>query len=177
MTSLLNPLQHLFHRVPDNGHGKLSGAEHDLCSRIRQLPRRTQQVFLLSRVDALPYPTIAHRLDISLEEVHKDMVRALQQTRTPAELSPHEQLACEWYVKLQNPQTTASERIDFRRWLDAAPEHLAAFHETELHWRRLLAPARHVALRSSYRQRHHPLQIGAWLAGLLSMVLLMVLAF
>ncbi|MGI4840116.1 MAG: DUF4880 domain-containing protein [Janthinobacterium lividum] len=177
MTSLLTPLQQLFHRAPDNGHKQLSGAEQYLCSRIRQLSRRTQQVFLLSRVDALPYPTIAQRLDISLEELHKDMVRALQQTRTPAELAPAEVHACEWYVKLQNPQTTASERIDFRRWLDAAPEHLAAFHETELHWRRLLAPARHLALRGRYRQRHHPLEIGAWLAGLLSMALLMVLAF
>jgi hypothetical protein len=177
MTSLLTPLQQLFHRVPDNGHEKLSGAEQYLCSRIRQLPRRSQQVFLLSRVDALAYPAIALRLDISPEELHKDMVRALQQTRTPAELSPYEQQACEWYVKLQNPQTTASERIDFRRWLDAVPEHLAAFHETELHWRRLLAPARHLALRGSYQQRHHPLEIGAWLTGLLSMILLMVLAF
>lgn len=177
MTSLLSPLQHLFHRVPDDGRDKLSGAEHYLYLRIKQLPRRTQQVFLLSRVDALPYPAIAQRLDISLEELHKEMVRALQQTRTPADLAPHEQHACEWYVKLQNPHTTASERIDFRRWLDADVEHLTAFHETELHWRRLLVPARHLALRGSYQRRRHPLQIGAWLAGLLSMLLLMVLAF
>lgn len=177
MTSLLTPLQQLFQRMPDNGHQQLSGAEQYLYCRIRQLPRRTQQVFLLSRVDALAYPAIAQRLDISPEELHNDMVRALQQTRTPAELAPHERQACEWYVQLQNPQTTASERIDFRRWLDAAPEHLAAFHETELHWRQLLVPARHHALNGNYQRRHHPLEIGAWLAGLLSMVLLMVLAF
>lgn len=177
MTSLLTPLQQLFHRVPDDGHDKLCGADQYLCSRIRQLPRRNQQVFLLSRVDGLPYPAIAQRLDLSLEYVHRDMVRALQQTRASVELSSPKQQACEWYIKLQNPQTTASERIDFRRWLDAAPEHLAAFHETELHWRRLLIPARHLAQRSRYQQRHHPLQLSAWLAGLLSMILLMVLAF
>lgn len=34
----------------------------DLLLRLRKLPRRTQQVFLLSRVDGLPYATIANQL-------------------------------------------------------------------------------------------------------------------
>lgn len=49
-----------------------------LFLRLRKLPRRTQQVFLLSRVDGLPYATIASQLGVSLSTVEKDMIRALQ---------------------------------------------------------------------------------------------------
>lgn len=45
---------------------------------LRKLPRRTQQVFLLSRVDGLPYATIAKQLGVSISTVEKDMIRALQ---------------------------------------------------------------------------------------------------
>lgn len=177
MTSLLTPLQQFFHRAPNGADGPLSSAEQHACSQITQLPRRNQQVFLLSRVDDLPHAAIAQRLDLTLEEVHRDMVRALQHTRALGEQQPDDLQACQWYVKLQSPQTTASERIDFRRWLDAHPNHLAAFHETELHWRRLLAPARLLARSGNYQHKHRSLEIGAWLASLLSMVLLMVLTF
>ncbi len=50
----------------------------DLLLRLRKLPRRTQQVFLLSRVDGLPYATIANQLGVSVSTVEKDMIRALQ---------------------------------------------------------------------------------------------------
>lgn len=49
-----------------------------LFLRLRKLPRRTQQVFLLSRVDGLPYATIASQLGVSVSTVEKDMIRALQ---------------------------------------------------------------------------------------------------
>lgn len=175
MTSLLTPLQQLFHRPKDQDHAA-SSAEARAYARIRRLPRRAQQVLVLSRVDDLPYAGICQRLSIAVGELESDMVRALLATRDATPL-PAESRASEWYIKLQSPQTTASERIDFRRWLDAQPANLAAFHETELHWRRLLAPARLVAARAPHPRRHHPLQIGAWLTGLLSMILLMVLAF
>lgn len=177
MTSLLTPFQQLFQRAPNDADDALSSAEQHACSRIKQLPRRGQQVFLLSRVDDLPHAAIAQRLDLTLAQVHRDMVRALQHTRARGEQRPDDLQACQWYVKLQNPQTTASERIDFRRWLDAHPGHLAAFHETELHWRRLLAPARRLARSGHYQHKHRSLEIGAWLASVLSMILLMVLAF
>ena len=49
-----------------------------LLKRLRGLPRRCQQVFLLSRVDGLPYASIAERLGVSLSTVEKDMIRVLQ---------------------------------------------------------------------------------------------------
>ncbi|MDT4840753.1 putative RNA polymerase sigma factor FecI [compost metagenome] len=51
--------------------------EH-LLRRLRGLPRRCQQVFLLSRVDGLSYGSIAERLGVSLSTVEKDMIRVLQ---------------------------------------------------------------------------------------------------
>jgi hypothetical protein len=167
MTSLLSPLQNLFHRAA------APGGQDPLCAQVKQLPRRTQQVFLLSRVDDLPYASIAARLDLALEDVEKEMVRALVQTRRD---SPQVAPASQWYVRLQSPLTTASDRIDFRRWLDADAPHLHAFHETELHWRRLLAPARQLAAQGGYQQKRRHRETGAWLAGLISMVVLMILA-
>jgi ferric-dicitrate binding protein FerR (iron transport regulator) len=63
-------------------------------------------------------------------------------------------------VRLQSPEVTASERIDFRRWLDAAPEHLHAFQQTELRWRSLLAPARQLGDDGWYRQGRAALSLG-----------------
>lgn len=177
MTSLFSPLQHLFHRRPHRGNAALPSADERTCTLIKQLPRRTQQVFLLSRANDLSYATISQRLSITLDELESDMVKALEHTRESAAHSAQQRQAVEWYVKLQSPHTTASERIDFRRWLDAAPAHLTAFHDTELHWRGLLAPARHMATHDHHQRRYHPRQLGAWLTGLLSMILLMVLAF
>jgi transmembrane sensor len=53
--------------------------------------------------------------------------------------------ATHWYVRLQNPQLPASERIDFRRWLDSDPANAEAFHDVELLWRKLDAPAHRLA--------------------------------
>lgn len=167
MTSLLSPLQNLFHRAATPGD------QDPLYALVKQLPRRTQQVFLLSRVDDLTYASIAARLDLPAEELEKDMVRALVQTRRDA---PQVLPASQWYIRLQSPLTTASDRIDFRRWLDADATHLNAFHETELHWRRLLVPARQLAALGGYQHKRRHRETGAWLAGLISMVLLMILA-
>lgn len=169
MTSLPSPLQLLRHR-------EAAASASQPLALLKQLPRRAQQVFLLSRVDDLPYTAIAQRLNTELDELQDDMVRVLEQTRPNGRPALEVQQASRWYVRLQSPQTTPSDRIDFRRWLDAAPAHLAAFHETELHWRRLLLPAQELAAGGAYQQKHRSLEIGAWLAGLLSMVLLMVLA-
>ncbi|MEN0107751.1 MAG: sigma-70 family RNA polymerase sigma factor [Pseudomonas sp.] len=49
-----------------------------LVQHLHKLPRRAQQVFLLSRVDGLPYATIASQLGVSISTVEKDMIRALQ---------------------------------------------------------------------------------------------------
>lgn len=167
MTSLLSPLQNLFHRAT------IPNDQDPLCAQVKQLPRRTQQVFLLSRVDDLPYAGLAARLDMTLEDVEKEMVRALVHTRRD---SPQVAPASQWYVRLQSPLTTASDRIEFRRWLDADATHLLAFHETELHWRRLLAPARQLATQGGYQQKRRHRETGAWLAGLVSMIVLMILA-
>ncbi|MGA4635348.1 RNA polymerase sigma factor [Pseudomonas solani] len=51
--------------------------EH-LLRRLQGLPRRCQQVFLLSRLDGLSYASIAERLGVSLSTVEKDIIRVLQ---------------------------------------------------------------------------------------------------
>ncbi|MDH0897049.1 MULTISPECIES: sigma factor-like helix-turn-helix DNA-binding protein [Pseudomonas] len=50
-----------------------------LSRRLRGLPRRSQQVFLLSRLDGLSYENIAERLGISMDLVEKNMLRVLRQ--------------------------------------------------------------------------------------------------
>ncbi len=143
MTHLLSPLHNLFQHQPvDQG-------QDALYLRLKKLPRRLQQVFLLSRLDQLPYPAIAQHLDIRQEQVEKAMLQVLEQCRS--QVGSH--AASAWYVKLQNPQTTASERIDFRRWLDADAAHLQAFHGTELRWRQLLPAAHHLGQGDWYQQR------------------------
>ncbi|HKS11443.1 MAG TPA: DUF4880 domain-containing protein [Pseudomonas sp.] len=151
MTRLLLPLEHR----PQHA---LDPSDDALLSSLRQLPRRVQQVFLLGRLDQLDFAGIAARLDLPLQTVERHMNQALQAAR-PRDDAPASQ-AGQWYVRLQNPDVTACERIDFRRWLDAAPEHLQAFHQTELHWRGLLAPARLLGRDGWYQQGRAALTVG-----------------
>lgn len=142
MTRLLLPLEH-HHHSADLG-------EDALLVRLKKLPRRVQQVFLLNRLDQLSFAGIAQRLDLSALTVERHMGQVLL-AALPAR-DAFASAASQWYVRLQSPHITASERIDFRRWLDAAPEHLHAFHATELRWRTLLAPARQLGEGLWYRQ-------------------------
>lgn len=151
MTRLLLPLE----------HPRLV-AEHDaddaLLHALKRLPRRVQQVFLLNRLDQLDFASIAVRLDVPLARIERHMKQALQAGR--AHRDERASIAGQWYVRLQSPQVTACERIDFRRWLDAAPANLQAFHETELRWRSLLAPARQLGQDGGYRQGRAALSLG-----------------
>lgn len=113
---------------------------------LGRLSRRTRQIFLLSRLDGLPYAEIARFLDVDLAKVERAMVRALRQAHgcTPAKTLGDQVIqeqASRWYVHLQSPSATASERIEFRHWLDADTRHLAAFQHSERVWRELQAPA------------------------------------
>jgi RNA polymerase sigma-70 factor (ECF subfamily) len=51
---------------------------NDLFEALKSLPRRTQQVFLMSRLDERSYPQIARELGVSLSTVEKDMASALE---------------------------------------------------------------------------------------------------
>lgn len=168
MTRLLLPL--------DRRADCTDAAEQVLLRRLKKLPRRVQQVFLLNRLDQLPYAAIAQRLDLADATVERHMNLALHCTLdSPGAL---ERFAGQWYVRLQSPQVTASERIDFRRWLDAAPEHLAAFHATELHWRRLLAPARQLGESHGYRHARAALSPGGCTVAMgLGLAVLLALGF
>jgi RNA polymerase sigma-70 factor (ECF subfamily) len=44
---------------------------------LKALPKRTQQIFLLNRLDGMSYPKIAEALGVSVSTVEKDMIRAL----------------------------------------------------------------------------------------------------
>lgn len=150
MTRLLLPLEH-HHDSADLG-------EDAPLVRLKKLPRRVQQVFLLNRLDQLSFAAIAQRLDIGAPTVERHMGQVLQ-AALPVR-SASSTAAAQWYVRLQSPDITASERIDFRRWLDAAPEHLHAFHATELRWRNLLAPARQLGDGHWYRQAWAGVSLG-----------------
>lgn len=168
MTRLL-PLEHR----PQDAHDL---ADDVVLSSLRQLPRRVQQVFLLSRLDQLDFSSIAERLDLPCPTIERCMNQALRAAR------PHDDalasLAGRWYVRLQSPVVTACERIDFRRWLDAAPEHLQAFHQTELQWRALLAPARLLGRDGWYRQGRTALTLGGCSVAMgLGVAVLVVLGF
>ncbi|QXH37493.1 DUF4880 domain-containing protein [Pseudomonas muyukensis] len=151
MTRLLLPLEHDPHTAEQHG-------EDALLHALKRLPRRVQQVLLLNRLDQLGFAEIATRLDLPLVSIERHMNQALQTTRQPGDALAAS--AGHWYVRLQSPQVTASERIDFRRWLDAKPEHLHAFHDTELRWRSLLAPARQLGHDGWYRQGRAALSLG-----------------
>ena len=51
---------------------------NDLFEALKSLPRRTQRVFLMSRLDEMSYPQIARELGVSLSTVEKDMASALE---------------------------------------------------------------------------------------------------
>ncbi|MHA7117029.1 DUF4880 domain-containing protein [Pseudomonas promysalinigenes] len=143
---------------------------------LKRLPRRVQQVFLLNRLDQLDYATIAKRLDLPVLSIERNMHLALQAVQPGADANAR--VAGQWYVRLQSPDVTACERIDFRRWLDAAPEHLQAFHETELRWRSLLAPARALGLDGWYRHGRTAISLGGCsLAMGIGVAALMLLGF
>ncbi|EKT4524372.1 DUF4880 domain-containing protein [Pseudomonas putida] len=144
--------------VEQGTSGLHSAAEGALLHRLKRLPRRVQQVFLLSRLDRLGFADIAEHLDLPLLAIERHMNQALQVTCASGDALAS--IAGQWYVRLQSPQATASERIDFRRWLDAAPEHLRAFHDTELRWRSLLAPARQLGHDGWYRHGRAALSLG-----------------
>ncbi|MDD2058854.1 DUF4880 domain-containing protein [Pseudomonas sp. GD03860] len=150
MTRLLLPLEH---------HPESHDLARDtLLLQLKKLPRRVQQVFLLSRLDQLSYASIAERLGLPALTIERHMYQALQSVRGEGDVIAS--MAGQWYVRLQSPQVTASERIDFRRWLDAAPEHREAFHATELRWRTLLAPAQQLGHDGWYRQPRTALSLG-----------------
>lgn len=151
MTRLLLPLDHGPTEARPAGEAAML---HDL----KRLPRRVQQVFLLNRLDQLEVSAIAARLDLPPRTIERHLQQALQATHPR-----HDALATravQWYARLQNPEVTACERIDFRRWLDASPTHLQAFCDTEMHWRSLLAPARELGRDGSYRQGRAALSLG-----------------
>lgn len=168
MTRLLLPLNH---------HADCTdAAERALLHPLKKLPRRVQQVFLLNRLDQLSYADIGRRLDLSDAAIERHMNQVLQATLpSPSAVA---RVAGQWYVRLQSPQVTASERIDFRRWLDAAPEHLAAFHATELRWRTLLAPARQLGENQWYRQGRAAFSFGGCTVAMsLGLAALLALGF
>ncbi|MDN7142366.1 DUF4880 domain-containing protein [Pseudomonas sp. JQ170] len=150
MTRLLLPLEH---------HPESQDlADDTLLQHLKKLPRRVQQVFLLSRLDQLSFASIAERLGLPALTVERHMNQALQSVRPQGDVIAS--MAGQWYVRLQSPQVTASERIDFRRWLDTAPEHREAFHATELRWRTLLAPAQRLGHDAWYREPRAALSVG-----------------
>ncbi len=151
MTRLLLPLEHE-PRIAEQHE------QDSLLHALKRLPRRVQQVFLLNRLDQLGFAAIAERLGLPLISIERHMNQALQTTRAQGDAVAS--VAGQWYVRLQSPQVTASERIDFRRWLDAAPEHLHAFQQTEARWRSLLAPARQLGHDGWYRQGRAALSLG-----------------
>ncbi|PWB32406.1 RNA polymerase subunit sigma-70 [Pseudomonas sp. SDI] len=150
MTRLLLPLEHTSNAA--------ELGDDDLLWRLNRLPRRVQQVFLLSRLDQQSFSSIAQRLDLPCAAIERHMNQVLQTAQQARSTITRE--ACQWYVRLQSPDVTASERIDFRRWLDATPHHLQAFHDTELRWRTLLAPAQLLGHGQWYRQPWAALSLG-----------------
>jgi hypothetical protein len=163
MTPLLTPSHDLSALIQDPPGPPL------LLRRMQQLPRRTQQMLLYSRLDALPYPTIAQRMNTSLGQVETTLQTALCACCEP--LLPAQIMAIHWYVKLQSPSTTASERIDFRRWLDSASAHLAAFHATELQWQQLLAPATVLGSDRWHHRARQGLGRRGWMTAVLALAL------
>lgn len=58
---------------------------------IARLPKRTRDVFLMHRLDDLPYDRIAHRLGISVKAVEREIARALCAIRKAREDHAREQ--------------------------------------------------------------------------------------
>ncbi|CAG7856276.1 hypothetical protein MCAMS1_00695 [biofilm metagenome] len=63
---------------------------------------------------------------------------SFQQTKlaVPNEPSPNpiRDQAVAWYVRMQSSEMSDSERRQFLRWLNAAPEHKRAYDKVERHW-------------------------------------------
>jgi len=122
--------------------------------RIQQLPRKTRQVFLLSRLDQLPYADIAHLLETDVESVERCMVRLLDHCADESVNAEDARLqARRWYVHLQSPLATASQRIEFRHWVDADSRHLSAFQDTERLWCKLQTPAAMLGANGWHRRK------------------------
>ncbi|MFJ4142534.1 sigma factor-like helix-turn-helix DNA-binding protein [Pseudomonas sp. NPDC089734] len=141
MSSQLSSLLHLPTRQPDTPVAPHVTA---LSRSLGRLSRRTRQIFLLSRLDGMPYADIASFLEVDTDKVERAMLRALQQAHKHEDAQgadPVQEQANRWYVHLQSPATTPSQRIEFRHWLDADTAHLSAFQTSERLWRRLQAPA------------------------------------
>lgn len=150
--------------------------ETDTCRRrIQKLPRKTQQVFLLSRLDNLSYTAIAQLLETDVDAVERCMTRTLEQCADQPGDSPVDDVittqALRWYVHLQSPLATASQRIEFRHWLDADTRHLSAFQASERLWCRLTAPAAILGASGWHRRKRKPyigwLLLTAFLCSLL----------
>ncbi|WDY56301.1 DUF4880 domain-containing protein [Pseudomonas sp. PSKL.D1] len=169
MSRLLLPLEH---PTPGTSHE----AEDAMLHSLKRLPRRVQQVFLLNRLDQLDFASIASRLDLPVRSIERHMNQVLQTTRPRADAVAG--VAGQWYVRLQSPDVTSCERIDFRRWLDAQPTHLQAFHDTELRWRGLLAPARELGQDGWYRQGRAAISLGGCSVAVgLGMAALIILGY
>jgi hypothetical protein len=164
MTSLLSPSRNLLQQQP------LQQGENALYHSLKKLPRRAKQVFLYSRLDGLGLAAIAQRMGLAPHTVSKDMRRVLEHCSPHGKHEGNQAIA--WYVRLQSPDTTASERIDFRRWLDADTANLNAFHATEMRWRQLLAPARLLGAGQWYHKRWGHMSWRAW-AGLAALTALL----
>ncbi|UFH50699.1 DUF4880 domain-containing protein [Pseudomonas sp. KNUC1026] len=165
MARSLTPLPGWLQRRP----GSLSG-NASLPHALRALPRRQRQVLLLARLDSLGFAEIAQHLGVTPERVEADLTCVLN-TLGQLERTGSTQ-ASAWYTRLQNPAVTPSERIDFRRWLDAQPGHLQAFHQTELLWRSLLSPVQALMAGGAHLQARRKASLGGWIAGLVALMLL-----
>ncbi|PVZ20292.1 MULTISPECIES: DUF4880 domain-containing protein [unclassified Pseudomonas] len=136
---------------------------------LASLPRRHRQALLLARIDELGFAEIAQHLGLCPERIETHLTCALntlgQRLRTGSAQ------ASAWYTRLQNPAITPSERIDFRRWLDASPSHLQAFHETELLWRSLLEPSQALLANGAKLQARRKASLGRWIAALTILML------
>ena len=167
MPQLLTSMFSLSRRQPDEPLRRDAAA----CFRqIRKLTRRTQQVFVLSRLDQLSYNAISQLLEIDVTTVERLMVRTLDHCSDRAQSPLAEaagQQARRWYVHLQSPQATASQRIEFRHWLDADAQHLAAFEQTERLWRQLHAPSALVGASGWHRHKRRGYHVWLLLITLL----------
>jgi hypothetical protein len=168
---MTQPLDSLMTPSPVHGTQATSPQTDVYYRRLQRQPRRVQQVFLLSRLDNLAYSDIARLLDLDASAVERCMTAALEHCiGDPAEGDPSRAVLLQglgWYVHLQSPQATASQRIEFRHWLDADPRHLAAFESSEQFWRALYAPA--VILGANGWHRRKP---RVWFGWLLATTLL-----
>lgn len=161
----------------------LSQQGENLRRGLVKLPRRAQQVFLLSRLDGASYADIARLLDIDVALVEHAMVRVLQHGRQQVAVDeasaadPVCEQASHWYVHLQSPQATASQRIEFRHWLDADLAHLTAFEGTERLWRQLQAPASVMGASGWHRRKRRSYLIWCMATAFLCSLLVTAEAF